>query len=416
MSLAEYRRKRQFSATPEPEPPPQAAKPRLKALRTPDRRRFCVQQHAASHLHYDLRLEMGGVLKSWAIPKGPTLDPDVKRLAMQTEDHPLDYLRFEGEIPAGSYGAGTVVVWDIGEYEIVGHQPPMRQWERGGIKFILHGQRLRGEFALAQMHGRNAKDNAWLLIKKHDDFARSGDRAEQHKGSVISGMTLTSADPPTAATGPVARRANPARGSGEFPSAPAARGRQTRHAPAPAAARPAATPKRGARPSRTVARARRPAPAANAAKAVRAPGGVRRRKPAATSRRASADAPRAAHGRRAKTPPPQPPSALRAALPTGSAARRAPQAIAGAAPFARGAKRAGKGREIPPRRRRAGNRCGPPPASDAARPPKPGSPTRSGARWGGATRRLGWGGLGSPAQPARKRDARRSRAGARAEQ
>ncbi len=319
MSLAEYRRKRQFSATPEPEPRPEPTAPRLRALRTPDRRRFCVQQHAASHLHYDLRLEMGGVLKSWAIPKGPTLDPEVKRLAMQTEDHPLDYLRFEGEIPAGSYGAGTVVVWDIGEYEIIGHQPPLRQWERGGIKFILHGQRLRGEFALAQMHGRNAKDNAWLLIKKHDDFARYGDRAEQHKGSVISGMELTSADPPSATTGPVAKRANPARRSGEIPYAPAARGRQTRPAPARAAARPAAT------------RAHRPAPAANAAKAVRAPGGARRRKPAATSRRRSAAAPRAAHARRAKTPSPQPPSAIRAAVHTGSAARRAPQPAGSAA-------------------------------------------------------------------------------------
>ncbi len=331
MSLAEYRRKRQFSSTPEPEPRPEPTAPRLRALRTPDRRRFCVQQHAASHLHYDLRLEMGGVLKSWAIPKGPTLDPEVKRLAMQTEDHPLDYLRFEGEIPAGSYGAGTVVVWDIGEYEIVGHQPPLHQWDRGSLKFILYGQRLRGEFALAQMRHRSAKDNAWLLIKKHDDFARYGDRAEQHKGSVISGMKLTSADPPSAGTGPVARRANPAPESGEFPYAPAARGRQTRHAPARAAARPAAARTRDARPSRAGTRAHRPAPAANAAKAVRAPHGVRRRKPAATSRRASAAAPRAAHARRAKSTSPQPPSALRAALHTGSAGRRSPRPAGSAA-------------------------------------------------------------------------------------
>lgn len=255
MSLAEYRRKRQFSATPEPEPPPQTAKPRLKAVPSPERRRFCVQQHAASRLHYDLRLEMGGVLKSWAIPKGPTLDPEVKRLAMQTEDHPLDYLRFEGEIPAGSYGAGTVVVWDIGEYEIVGHQPPLRQWDRGSVKFILHGQRLRGEFALAQMRNRNAKDNAWLLIKKHDDFARYGDRAEQHKGSVISGMKLTSADPPSPPAANAAKAARPPRAAHQRKPAPTPRRPSAAAPPAPRSRRP----KQPSRRSTAALRANRPA-------------------------------------------------------------------------------------------------------------------------------------------------------------
>ncbi|MGH9534827.1 MAG: non-homologous end-joining DNA ligase [Terriglobales bacterium] len=188
MSLSDYRRKRRFATTPEPAadadagPPP----PRPRLVRAPRRRRFCVQQHAASHLHYDLRLEMGGVLKSWAVPKGPTLDPEVRRLAMQTEDHPLEYLRFEGEIPTGNYGAGTVVVWDIGEYEIAGPDPSLRQWEHGSVKFILHGRRLRGEFALAKMHIAGGKGTEWLLIKKHDRFARLGDVAEQHPGSVLS--------------------------------------------------------------------------------------------------------------------------------------------------------------------------------------------------------------------------------------
>ncbi len=267
MSLAEYRRKRQFSATPEPEPPPQTSKPRLKAVRSPDRRRFCVQQHAASRLHYDLRLEMGGVLKSWAVPKGPTLDPEVKRLALQTEDHPLDYLRFEGEIPAGSYGAGTVVVWDIGEYEIVGHQPPLRQWGRGSLKFILHGQRLRGEFALAQIRNRNAKDNAWLLIKKHDDFARYGDRAEQHKGSVISGMKLTSADPPSPPATNTAKAARKPRAAHQRKSAatprrpPAAAPRGSRRGK-PAPSKPAKSASPAASPPPGDSAARRPRPPA----------------------------------------------------------------------------------------------------------------------------------------------------------
>lgn len=196
MGLSEYRQKRRWAATPEPdgaEPEAPGRRAALRPVATPERRRFCVQQHAASHLHYDLRLEMGGVLKSWAVPKGPTLDPEVRRLAMQTEDHPLAYLRFEGEIPRGNYGAGSVVVWDIGEYEVAEQAPPWRQWERGSLKFTLHGQRLHGAFALVKTRTGAGKGNEWLLIKKHDEFARFGDEAGQHKGSVISGPKIAEA-------------------------------------------------------------------------------------------------------------------------------------------------------------------------------------------------------------------------------
>ncbi|MGH9525539.1 MAG: non-homologous end-joining DNA ligase [Terriglobales bacterium] len=190
MGLADYRRKRHFAETPEPAGTQRPPGPL--AVRAPEHRRFCVQQHAATRLHYDLRLEMGGVLKSWAVPKGPTLDPEVRRLALQTEDHPLDYLRFEGEIPTGNYGAGSVVVWDIGDYELVEPAPPLRQWERGSLKFILRGERLRGQFALVKLHAASGKGNEWLLIKKHDTFARFGDDAARHRGSVLSGPKIRS--------------------------------------------------------------------------------------------------------------------------------------------------------------------------------------------------------------------------------
>lgn len=187
--LRTYRQKRDFASTPEPGP-------KLEVVPPPEHAgwRFCVQEHHASHLHYDLRLEIGDVLKSWAVPKGPSLDPDVRRLAMATEDHPLEYLTFEGTIPEGNYGAGEVIVWDLGDYEILGDTPALLQWERGHIKFRLRGKKLKGEFALTYMPPRpsaraesSAKpvENAWLLTKKRDDAAQFGDRAEDHPGSVL---------------------------------------------------------------------------------------------------------------------------------------------------------------------------------------------------------------------------------------
>ena len=139
--LEEYRRKRRFDKT--PEPPPKKARAAGN--------RFVVQKHAARRLHYDLRLEIEGTLVSWAVPKGPPLNPADKRLAMQTEDHPLEYAGFEGNIPEGQYGAGTVMVWDTGSYEVEGELPAAKQLARGELKFILHGQKLRGGFVLVKL-------------------------------------------------------------------------------------------------------------------------------------------------------------------------------------------------------------------------------------------------------------------------
>ncbi len=180
MALEEYRRKRKFSQTPEPAPSPAPA---------PAHNRFYIQRHSARRLHYDLRLEMDGVLRSWAVPKGPTLDPSEKRLAVLVEDHPLEYGEFEGTIPAGNYGAGEVTLWDRGTYEWLTEKPPAEQWQRGDLKFRLHGQKLMGEFALVRMKPRpHTRDqgNEWLLLKKKDFAASPGWDAEQHPGSVAS--------------------------------------------------------------------------------------------------------------------------------------------------------------------------------------------------------------------------------------
>jgi bifunctional non-homologous end joining protein LigD len=133
-------------------------------------RRFVVQEHKASRLHYDFRLEMGGVLKSWAIPKGPSMNPADKRLAVMVADHPIDYIDFEGIIPEGRYGAGPVVVWDSGTYEPVEPDAPEAQLQGGRFAFILRGKKLRGGFALARLAtGQTGKE--WLLMKKRDEQA-----------------------------------------------------------------------------------------------------------------------------------------------------------------------------------------------------------------------------------------------------
>ncbi|MCL4401133.1 MAG: ATP-dependent DNA ligase, partial [Acidobacteria bacterium] len=135
MGLEEYARKRDFTHTPEPAPENPRGKKSAKTLPY-----FCVQRHDATRLHYDLRLEMAGTLKSWAVPKGPTLDPSVKHLAAHVEDHPLEYGSFEGNIPEGNYGAGSVMLWDRGSVEYAGD--PEEQYARGDLKFILHGEKL----------------------------------------------------------------------------------------------------------------------------------------------------------------------------------------------------------------------------------------------------------------------------------
>ena len=170
-ALSEYRAKRDFTRTAEPsgDDSGRASAPRtaIKPLR------FVIQKHAASHLHYDLRLELDGVMKSWAVPKGPSLDPTQRRLAVEVEDHPIDYNTFEGTIPAGEYGGGTVMLWDRGTYEPeTGDLADVRRgYARGDIKFVVNGERLRGSFALVRMKARGESKPQWLLIKHRDDFA-----------------------------------------------------------------------------------------------------------------------------------------------------------------------------------------------------------------------------------------------------
>ena len=183
MALEEYKRKRRFEKT--PEPPAKVEKARRGA-----RARFVVQKHRASRLHYDFRLEMEGVLKSWAVPKGPSLDPADKRLAMQVEDHPVSYLDFEGIIPPGNYGAGTVMVWDIGTWEPEGNASEMLA--KGDLKFRLHGKKLEGGFVLAHMRSRRpgSKGTEWLLIKHRDDNIVPGYDIDAYDYSVLTKRSL----------------------------------------------------------------------------------------------------------------------------------------------------------------------------------------------------------------------------------
>ena len=176
--LRTYRAKRDFALTSEPRgtDPPAA-----------DGWRFVVQRHRASRLHYDFRLEAAGVLLSWAVPKGPTLDADVKRLAAHVEDHPLDYFDFEGVIPAGEYGGGDVIVWDWGTWALAEGDDPVEAVAAGDLHLALLGEKLRGRFALVRRGGRGRDE--WLLIKKHDDDAVAGWNPEDHPRSVKSGRT-----------------------------------------------------------------------------------------------------------------------------------------------------------------------------------------------------------------------------------
>ena len=179
MSLEEYARKRHFDKTPEPDATTGAGK---------SGQRFFIQRHNASHLHYDFRLEIDNTLKSWAVPKGPTQDPAPKRFAAMVEDHPLTYGDFEGNIPAGNYGAGSVMLWDRGTFELIGDTPPLEQIARGDLKFRLSGQKLKGEFALVHMKTKG-KGNDWLLLKKKDAEARAGWDVEEYARSVKTGRT-----------------------------------------------------------------------------------------------------------------------------------------------------------------------------------------------------------------------------------
>jgi bifunctional non-homologous end joining protein LigD len=194
MPLEEYKRKRRFEET--PEPPPKIEKK--------SKHRFVVQKHRATRLHYDFRLEMEGVLKSWAVPKGPSLDPADKRLAMQVEDHPVSYFDFEGTIPEGNYGAGTVMVWDVGTWEPLSPEPVDGKYvagtdaeasamlKKGDFKIRLHGKKLKGDFALIHIKGRRpgSKGTEWLLIKKHDDAVIESYDINEFDESALTGRTL----------------------------------------------------------------------------------------------------------------------------------------------------------------------------------------------------------------------------------
>ena len=231
--LSEYRRKRDFSRTAEPPGTlPSARKGTL---------RFVIQKHAASHLHFDLRLELDGVMKSWAVPKGPSLDPSIKRLAMEVEDHPIDYNTFEGTIPKGEYGGGTVMLWDRGTYradstaEGDDESALRRAYRAGDLKFTLEGERLRGSWVLVRMRGRNggASKPQWLLIKHRDGEARDDiDIVAETTTSVATGRTMdeiaagkkrpAKSTKPTTAT---KRARTPARGTPARSAAPRSLGR-----------------------------------------------------------------------------------------------------------------------------------------------------------------------------------------------
>ena len=181
--LKKYRQMRDFGVTPEPA----GGKPKRGKLPL-----FVIQKHHATQLHYDFRLEMEGVLKSWAVPKGPSYDPTVKRLAMMTEDHPYDYAFFEGVIPAGNYGAGNVIIWDNGTWEFI--EPgddPVKALQQGKLTCRLYGKKMFGEWALVKIRGRSPKGNEWLLIKHRDKYANANvDVTEVAPRSIISNLDV----------------------------------------------------------------------------------------------------------------------------------------------------------------------------------------------------------------------------------
>lgn len=185
--LAEYKRKRDFTKTAEPAGRAVGKGPK-RALH------FVIQKHAASHLHYDFRLELDGVMKSWAVPKGPSYDPGVRRLAMEVEDHPIEYNTFEGTIPKGQYGGGTVMLWDRGTYEPEGGggEEALRDgYERGDLKIVMHGKRLTGGWVLVRMRRDDSGRAQWLLIKHRDETADPEyDVTDESTTSVASGRTM----------------------------------------------------------------------------------------------------------------------------------------------------------------------------------------------------------------------------------
>lgn len=184
-SLSRYNEKRDFDKTDEPAG---------RTAKTGKHLRFVIQKHAASHLHFDFRLELDGVMKSWAVPKGPNYDPKVKRLAMEVEDHPIEYNTFEGTIPKGQYGGGTVMIWDRGTYEAEsgGGAEALREgYERGDLKIVMRGERMQGAWVLVRTRRDERGKAQWLLIKHRDEFATAGaDIVAAVTTSVVTGRTM----------------------------------------------------------------------------------------------------------------------------------------------------------------------------------------------------------------------------------
>ena len=225
MTLKRYREKRHFDVTPEPSGPEPASTRLSKATPVTKKQptlKYVIQKHRATQLHYDFRLEWNGVLLSWAVPKGPSLDPAVKRLAMQVEDHPIDYADFEGVIPEGEYGGGTVMVWDQGTW--TPDDPDVdSSLRKGELKFTLQGAKLMGSWVLVRTHGYGQRaDRSWLLIKHRDSYAGTEDIATTQARSVTSKRLLAEiaqaggGDAEKAATGdpPAAKVPPTAKGSG----------------------------------------------------------------------------------------------------------------------------------------------------------------------------------------------------------
>src|SRR5215470_16837543 len=179
MTLAKYKEKRNFKVTPEPSGDESAKQAAHKNLL------YVIQKHRATQLHYDFRLEFEGVLLSWAVPKGPSLDPGTKRLAMQVEDHPVDYAKFEGVIPEGEYGGGTVMVWDYGTYQPEDSDDVEAALKKGDLKFTLEGQKLKGSWVLVR-----TRDRQWLLIKHRDYYTTEEEVTELAPVSILSRRTL----------------------------------------------------------------------------------------------------------------------------------------------------------------------------------------------------------------------------------
>jgi bifunctional non-homologous end joining protein LigD len=228
MSLDEYNQKRDFNKTPEPSGKGAAGKKDSSALI------YVIQKHRATQLHYDFRLEWNGILLSWAVPKGPSLDPSVKRLAMQVEDHPLGYANFEGVIPIDEYGGGTVMVWDTGIWEP--DFPDVDEaLRKGDLKFTLHGKKLQGSWVLVRTRGFGSSKgrSSWLLIKHRDQFASDSDITLDEPTSALTHRLLTD----------IARE-----GGGNVEQAAAGDPQPAKKAQAKSIARPAA--KRGSKQSR----------------------------------------------------------------------------------------------------------------------------------------------------------------------